>query len=29
MGETVGLIVLVIATVVPFALIIFGMMGSD
>lgn len=29
MGETVGLIVLVIATVVPFALIIFGMLGND
>jgi hypothetical protein len=29
MGETIGIIVLIITTVVPFALIIFGMAGRD
>lgn len=29
MGETIGIIVLIITAVVPFALIIFGMAGDD
>lgn len=29
MGETIGIIVLIIATIIPFALIIFGMAGRD
>jgi hypothetical protein len=29
MGETIGIIVLIITSVVPFALIIFGMAGGD
>jgi hypothetical protein len=29
MGETIGIIVLIITSVVPFALIIFGMAGRD
>ena len=29
MAETIGIIVLIIASVVPFALIIFGMIGGD
>ncbi len=29
MGETIGIIVLIITAVVPFALIIFGMAGGD
>lgn len=29
MGETIGIIVLIITAVVPFALIIFGMSGGD
>lgn len=29
MSETIGIIVLIITTIVPFALIIFGMSGGD
>ncbi len=29
MAETIGIIVLIIVTVIPFALIIFGMAGGD
>ncbi len=29
MGETIAIIVLIITTVVPFALIIFGVSGGD
>lgn len=29
MGETIGIIIMIIATVIPFALIIFGMLGGD
>lgn len=29
MGETIGIVVLIITTVVPFGLIIFGMSGSE
>ena len=29
MAETIGIIVLIIASVIPFALIIFGMAGRD
>lgn len=29
MGETIGIIVLIITAVIPFALIIFGMVGGD
>ncbi len=29
MGETIGIIVLIITSVVPFALIIFGMAGRE
>lgn len=29
MGETIGIIVLILTTIVPFALIIFGMSGGD
>ncbi|CAN5574216.1 hypothetical protein BH24ACT20_BH24ACT20_15320 [soil metagenome] len=29
MGETIAVIVLIITTVVPFALIIFGVSGGD
>lgn len=29
MAETIGIIVLIITSVVPFALIIFGMSGGD
>ena len=29
MAETIGIIVLIIASVIPFALIIFGMSGGE
>lgn len=29
MGETIGIIIMIIATAIPFALIIFGMIGGD
>ena len=29
MAETIGIIVLIITTIVPFALIIFGMAGDE
>ena len=29
MGEIIGIIVLILATAIPFALIIFGMAGGD
>jgi hypothetical protein len=29
MGETIGIIVLIITAVVPFALILFGVSGGD
>jgi predicted membrane channel-forming protein YqfA (hemolysin III family) len=29
MGETIGIIVLIITSIIPFALIIFGMAGGD